>query len=121
MGNNSTVNNGLAKLFDKVEHERGLDGPVDTKKSRKGLQPGIQHCSPDLGVKNAVAVVQQRIDGIRGAAMFTTEELDFLSNNRAHAVPIESPSRALKPHQRVADFVNPTALHGGGVAAMDLK
>ena len=76
MRDHGAVDDRLAKLLDQVEHQRRLARPVDVQEAGEGLEAGVDHGAPHLRVENAVAVVEQCIHRVGGAAMLAPEELD---------------------------------------------
>jgi hypothetical protein len=74
MGNNGAVHHRLTKLFHQIKDEGRLSRTIDVQETGERFQARVEHRTPHLRVENAVAVVKQRIHGIRSTAMFAPED-----------------------------------------------
>jgi len=99
------VDDGLAKFFDEIQHERGLAGAVDVEKSGKRLETRGEQRGPDFGVENAVAVIEHGIDRVGRAAMLAAMK-HFAAEHEFDGGPILAAGRAFEAHKSVAAVVD---------------
>jgi hypothetical protein len=75
------------------------------QEARERFQPGVEHSAPDLRVEDAVAVVEQRVDSIRRAAMRAAEKLAPPREQDLHRLPVLPARAPLHPHEGRSDRV----------------
>lgn len=99
------VDDGLAELFDEIQHQRRLAGAVDVEKSGERLEAGGEQGGPDFGVENAVAVIEHGIDRVGGAAMLAAVK-DFAAEHQLDGGPILAAGAAFETHEAIAAVVD---------------
>ena len=82
------IDNGLAEFLYQVQFERWFSRPVGVDKASIWVETCQNQSAFDLGVEDAIAVVQCCIEGIGGALRLTPRPLEVGQQEPPHAGPV---------------------------------
>ncbi len=116
-GEDSTVDDGLAKFFNEIEDEGGFAGAVDVKEASEGFEASVHDGTPDMGGEDAIAVIESGVDGVGCALVGAAGEIESVGEHVLDFLPIHAAAGAFETHERVADLGGGCAFNGKGGTA----
>ena len=87
-GEDDAVGGGGAEFFDEVEHQAGFAGAVGVEEAGVGVEAGEDDGAFDLGVEDAVGVVEGGVEGVLGPASDASIPVWGYVDDLADGVPV---------------------------------
>ena len=101
-GENGSINGWGAELLNEVVEEAGFAGLGFMEKADVGIETGFEEDGEETGIENAVAIVEEGIHKVIGAAVDAFFETGFPPQDRADGGPVSLGGLAFGGEEAVA-------------------